>query len=357
MDQLSKELGSILPESRVAMFHRGSAGLYHLFRAIRVVGGVGEVVVPNLCCETVALAAYFAGHRVIFCDVDIDRPLVTPETLAEALSASTVAVVIVHLFGLTIDPLDFKEIRKEHPQVVFIEDIAHAVGGCDKNGCEVGHGFDHAMFSFSTSKILGGEGGVVATHRDDEISDVFHRIFLDTPDCGYDPLLALSLRNLVHAIADLHRAGSEGAGGDVRQAIWERFRPLIVGRGNFSDPGSAASDLRDRGKISRRRNDLAMLFLEENRNPQFKVPTILESETIWRLPVIAESEALRRRATEAIRRSGISVSNHYFPLNRLFGAPALPASESVSDRLINLWVDDTVTKSQIRTVAKLLNEL
>lgn len=357
MDPLSLELRGLFPDSRVSTFHRGSAGLFHLLRTIREERGAGEVVVPNLCCETVALAARYAGHEVRFADVDPGRLCISPRTLAEVIGPRTVAVVIVHLFGLTVDATDFDRCRTEHPAVIFIEDIAHAAGGHDGSQREVGRGFDHVMLSFSESKILGGEGGAIVSHRDDEVSAKFHATLPETLDGYVDPLLALSLRNLVHAIADLHRAGSEGAGSDIREEMWERYRPLIAGSGTFSDRGRAASDLKNRELIAQRRRRVAADYEAAIRNPGFRCPAILLGETCWRFPIIAESPDLRRRATEALRRKGIHASNHYFPLNRLFAAPALPESEALGDRLINLWVDDSVSPAQVAITARILNEL
>lgn len=357
MDPLLSELQEMFRGSRVGTFHRGSAGLYHLFRTIREVRGAGEVVVPNLCCETVALAARYAGHEVRFSDVDGGRLCVTPGTLAEVIGRRTVAVVIVHLFGLTVEAADFDALRKEHPGVIFIEDIAHAAGGRDRSQREVGHGFDHVMLSFSASKILGGEGGAVASHRDDDVSERFHGLAREAPAGEVDPLLSLSLRNLVHAVADLDRAGSKGAGNEIDGKMWERYRPLIAGSGTFRDRGRAAADLRNREAIARRRHDLAIAYEMAIRHPGLRCPGIRPGETCWRFPLLAETPPLRRRATEALRRAGFHASNHYFPLNRLFAAAPLPQSEDLGDRLINLWVDDSVSLPRIAEAARILNAL
>jgi dTDP-4-amino-4,6-dideoxygalactose transaminase len=357
MDLLSSELQRLFPDSRVRTYHRGSAGLYHLFRAIREVRGAGEVVVPNLCCETVALAARYAGHTLRFSDVDSRRLCITPGKLAEAIGPRTLAVVIVHLFGLTVDAADFDALRKEHPGVIFIEDVAHAAGGRDRSQHEVGHGFDHAMFSFSDSKILGGEGGAMVSHCDDEVSARFHQLAPEAAAGEPDPLLALSLRNLVHAIADLHRAGSKGAGNEIDIGMWEHYRPLIAGKGTFLDRGRAASDLRNRKAIARRRCGLAAAYEAAIRHPGLRCVSTLPGETCWRFPLVADGPELRRRATEALRCEGIQVSNHYFPLNRIFTAAPLPDSEALGDRLINLWVDESISEPQVAETARILNAL
>lgn len=356
IDPICLELNGMFPCSRVKTFHRGSAGLYHLFRAIRKKRGTGEVVIPNLCCETVALAARYAGHEVRFADVDSRKLCITPQSLADIMSPRTVAVVIVHLFGMTVDATNFDTLRKKHCNVIFIEDVAHAAGGYNNSDCEVGCGFDHAMFSFSDSKILGGEGGAIVSHREDEVSDEFHESECETCE-GADLLLALSLRNLVHAIADLHRAGSQGAGSEIGEKIWERFRPLITGSGTFGDRELAAWDLRNRTEIGKRRYRRAIAYRDKISNPKFVSTPIMQRETVWRFTLIAETNELRRKATDALRRAGICASNHYFPLNRLFNLPSMSESEKIGDKLLNLWVNDSVSHSQISAATKILNQL
>lgn len=348
---VAAELSLLFPGSRVREFRRGSAGLHRLFEVLRELRGPGEIVVPNLCCETVALAARYAGHVVQFADVDRERFCVTAQSVRDATGPLTRAVVIVHLFGLTTEASAFREVRESHPEVVFVEDLAHAAGGCDATG------FEHTMFSFSGSKILGGEGGAVVSHRDDELSRRLHETADEASDSMVDPLLALSLRNLVHSIADLHRAGEAGVSSEINPSFWDRYRSLIASAGSFQNPEKAVADLRNRETIRERRNDRAMQYHAAIRHDGFHSPVLLPGETCWRYPILAETPALRRRATEALRREGIPASNHYFPLNRLFGGEALANSEFVGDRILNLWADDSISEPQIAAAARVLNSL
>lgn len=355
--EVAMALSRIFPNSRVREFRRGSAGLYSLFKTIRDLHGAGEIIVPNLCCETVALAALFAGHQVRFADVDDQRFCVTPRTIQNAMGPLTRAVVVAHLFGLTVDASAFDELRTSNPGVIFIEDVAHAAGGRASNGCEVGSGFDHAMFSFSPTKILGGEGGAVISYRSDEVTTRFHDSQSATVDAEIDPLLALSLRNSVHAVADLHRAGSLGAAADISPAFWERFRPLVASDGPFKIGQRAVTDLKNRFDIQAQRVSRVAQYRRAIQHNGFTLVEFSEVETCWRFPILAESPTLRRRATDALRREGLNASNHYFPLNRLFCEDALCASESIGDRIINLWVDDSVSDMEISKTVKIINAL
>lgn len=353
---LSQECQAIFPGSSVHLFRRGSTGLYRLFEILGQLHGFGEIVVPALCCETVALAALYAGHAVRFADVDENRLCVTPQGVRAAMTPLTRAVVITHLFGLSVIPHDFDTLRAAYPAVAFIDDAAHAVGGRYDSLSEVGSGFDYAMLSFSASKVLAGEGGVIVCHRRSAVA----RLLDDSPSSSqlvppHMALLALSLRNLVHSIADLHRSGSPNAAREIDFRLWRRYEPLITIRAPFSDPDRAAHDLRIRHLIRARRRERVAQYQASLCTMRFRTPTFTAEETCWRLPVIADTPDLCKLATATIRAHGFHVSNHYFPLHRLFGGEALPNADTIGDRILNLWVDDSVPPSQITTIARLLN--
>lgn len=355
--EVAESLSLIFPGTRVSEFSRGSAGLYKIFKILKELNGAGEIVLPNLCCETVALAALCAGHKVRFADVDGQRFCVTPQSISEVMGPLTRAVVIVHLFGLTVDASAFHELRRLKPDVLFIEDVAHAAGGCDITGREVGSGFDHVMFSFSESKILGGHGGAIVSYRLDEITDRLHGQNFTTSEPKIDPLFALSLRNFTHAIADLERAGSSHAEGEIAHSFWEHFYPLVTYEGKICEASKALVDLRNRVSIRERRNSRVVNYRERINQNNIFIPEFSNLESCWRLPILAETPELRRRITDSLRHKGLQVSNHYFQLSRLFSTEDLKMSKYVSDRLINLWVDDTITDLTVTETARIINSI
>jgi dTDP-4-amino-4,6-dideoxygalactose transaminase len=129
--------------------------------ALRALGvGPGdEVVVPSFTFYASAEAIPPTGATPVFCDVDPESFLVTPDTVRAALTPRTRAVVAVHLFG-NVAPV--REI--EALGVPVLEDAAQAAGstGADGRPGAVGTA---ATFSFFPSKNLGamGDGGAVTT--------------------------------------------------------------------------------------------------------------------------------------------------------------------------------------------------
>jgi dTDP-3-amino-3,4,6-trideoxy-alpha-D-glucose transaminase len=132
--------------------------------ALRAMGiGPGdEVIVPSFTFYASAEAIPPTGATPVFCDVDPDTMMVTPETVRAVMTARTKAVVVVHLFG-NVAPVR----QIEALGVPVVEDSAQAAGSEGPDG-RPGRIGTIGTFSFFPSKNLGclGDGGAVTTCDD-----------------------------------------------------------------------------------------------------------------------------------------------------------------------------------------------
>ncbi len=137
--------------------------------ALRALGvGPGdEVVVPSFTFYASAEAIPPTGATPVFCDVDPETYLVTPETVRAALTPRTKAVIVVHLFGNVAPVAEIEALG-----VPVLEDAAQAAGALAADGRRAGALAAAATFSFYPSKNLGafGDGGAIAT-RDAALAD------------------------------------------------------------------------------------------------------------------------------------------------------------------------------------------
>lgn len=126
-----------------------------------------EVVVPSFTFYASAEAIASAGAVPVFCEVDPETRNLTAETVREALTARTAAILAVDLFG---SPAPLDELRGLG--LPILEDAAQAAGA-SLRGRMAGALGDVATFSFYPSKNLGcfGDGGAIATD-DDEIAEI-----------------------------------------------------------------------------------------------------------------------------------------------------------------------------------------
>lgn len=106
----------------------------------------------------------------VLVDCDIDNMNISLESIENAITPKTKAIVPVHLFGRAVDMDALMELAKEH-NLHVIEDNAQAVGGVysSKEGKKkLGTIGDIGTTSFFPSKNLGcyGDGGAIFTNND-----------------------------------------------------------------------------------------------------------------------------------------------------------------------------------------------
>jgi dTDP-4-amino-4,6-dideoxygalactose transaminase len=129
-----------------------------------------EVVVPANTFIATAAAVVRAGATPRFADVSDGTLLMTPRTLAEAITPRTRAVIVVHLFGQIPDMTGLLAVASQ-AGIAVIEDAAQA-HGAEWDGRPAGSFGEAACFSFYPGKNLGafGDAGAVVTSRS-ELAD------------------------------------------------------------------------------------------------------------------------------------------------------------------------------------------
>jgi dTDP-4-amino-4,6-dideoxygalactose transaminase len=161
-----REFAHYLGVKHVIGVANGTDALTIALRAMGV-GPGDDVIVPSFTFYASAEAVPPTGARPVFCDVDPDTMMVTPDTVRRALTPATKAVIAVHLFG-NVAPV--REI--EQLGVPVLEDAAQAAGSVGPDGRPGALG-RAGTFSFFPSKNLGclGDGGAIAT-SDDAVAEM-----------------------------------------------------------------------------------------------------------------------------------------------------------------------------------------
>ncbi|HVV57156.1 MAG TPA: DegT/DnrJ/EryC1/StrS family aminotransferase [Gaiellaceae bacterium] len=134
----------------------------HLSLVALGVGPGDEVITSSLTWPATANVIVHCGATPVFADVRDDTLNIDPERVAELISERTKAIVPVDLYGQAcdLDPL----LALGLP---VVEDAAHAAESRYR-GRKVGSIADLTCFSlYATKNIAAGEGGLIATDRDD----------------------------------------------------------------------------------------------------------------------------------------------------------------------------------------------
>jgi len=147
----------------------GTDALLIAMRGLGIKPGDEVITAANSWISTSAMITQ-AGGRVVFCDVDPVTFTIDPAQLESKITARTVGIIPVHLYGQAADMDPIMAIAERHGLWV-VEDCAQAHLATYK-GRLVGTFGTAATFSFYPSKNLGayGDAGCIVTN-DDHLAD------------------------------------------------------------------------------------------------------------------------------------------------------------------------------------------
>ncbi|HYE46179.1 MAG TPA: UDP-4-amino-4,6-dideoxy-N-acetyl-beta-L-altrosamine transaminase [Caulobacter sp.] len=323
----------------------GTASLHLAMLALGI--GPGDTcIVPSITFLATANCAAYVGARVVFADVDPDSGLMTPATLAAALSRAggpVRAVLPVHLRG---DACDLPGLARlaSGAGAVLVEDAPHALGTTMDFGAgreRVGDCAHSAMASFSfhpVKTIATGEGGMITTN---------------------DAALAAKLR-ILRSHGMIRPPGAE-------PWVYEMAEPGF----NYRLPDiNCALGLSQLGKLDRftaRRRALAARYAERLAPLANRVR--LAARPDWSDPalhllcVLIDFESLGVSRAEVMRRlaeAGVGSQVHYIPVHTQpywqarNGALDLPGATAWYERCLSLPLFPGMADTDVDRVAEAL---
>lgn len=162
---LEDEFKEYFDVKQAVAMNSATAGLHAAVAALKIGPGDEVIVTPYTMCAS-ASAVLMQGAIPVFADIKEDTFCIDPERIKEAITHSTKAILVVHLFGQSADMDEIISIAKEN-NLAVIEDVAQAPGATYK-GKLLGTIGDVGVFSLNQHKtITTGEGGVAITNSDD----------------------------------------------------------------------------------------------------------------------------------------------------------------------------------------------
>ena len=154
-------LAPVVGTPHVVAVTSATTGL-HLALHAAGIGRGDDVVVPSLSFIASTNAVWMVGAQPVFADVDAELPIVTVQSLEQAWTPTTRAVIAVHQLGVPFDRAAIAALCKDRG-AVLIEDAACAIGTLH-HGRPIAQDAELAVFSFHPRKVLTtGEGGAIAT--------------------------------------------------------------------------------------------------------------------------------------------------------------------------------------------------
>lgn len=166
--ELQRELEKYLNCPQVVLYTNGHLALENVIAAMQFPIN-SEVITTPFTFASTTHAIVRNGLMPVFCDINPDDYTIDVEKIESLITAKTVAIVPVHVYGNMCNVECIKEIANRHGLKV-IYDAAHAFGVKYKGVSSANFG-DASMFSFHATKIFNTiEGGAVCFQDDSFVS-------------------------------------------------------------------------------------------------------------------------------------------------------------------------------------------
>ena len=306
---LEERMAAYLEAEHVLALASGTAALHLALLALGV-GRGDEVITSPITWPATANVIEHCGATPVFCDVRDSDLNIDPTLIPALVTERTKAIMPVHLAG---QPADIDPILALGLPVV--EDAAHAAESRYR-GRKVGSISDATCFSlYATKNIAAGEGGLVATDRDDVAAAIRSmRLTRRGDGSRYDQVTAGFKANLSDILAAIALVQLDRL--DAHMRIRERQFALY-------DEGLAGLDGIE--PLARDERDTHALHLY-----------------VVRVDA-ARAGATRDSYQRALGEELIATSIHFLPVHRLtwFRArypaqPELPVAERAGDEVLSL---------------------
>jgi UDP-4-amino-4-deoxy-L-arabinose-oxoglutarate aminotransferase len=340
--ELEKALCELSGNKYAVALSSATAAMHLLTQAMEL-GPGDEVILPSMTWVSMANMVVQSGATPVFCDVDRETLLATPETIAEKITPKTKMILPVHFAGA---PFDLDGVRKIAGGIPVVEDAAHAAGTYYK-GKHIGS-TGTAIFSFHAIKnITTGEGGLLLSDNEKLASDIrawkFHGIGVDAFDRqnkGRSPQAEVMFPGFKYNLTDICAA---------------------IG----------VSQLKRLEQINAKRRELAMLYRELLANiPEIRPladPEGYDFTHAWHLFIVrVDSPKLDRNAfMNELKAENIGTGLHFrcchlqkfYRETYGFTPGVLPATEYNSDHICSLPLFPDMTADDVQDVVDAIKKV
>jgi dTDP-4-amino-4,6-dideoxygalactose transaminase len=313
-----------------------SMGLLIALRALDVKPG-DEVITTPMTFVSTTNAVLHAGATPKLVDVEPTTGLIDPDAVRAAITARTVGVLPVHLYGQLADMRSLRSIADARG-LFILEDSAHGIE-MERDGVRPGELGDAAVFSFyATKNITSGDGGAVATRS----------------------------ARTAERLRQLRNHGVSKAASERHGSRYQHWDMLELGyKANLTDLDAAllmpqlalVEDKRTRReKIASRYELLLRQRLTDDPSSMRGVPWLIErrGRSSHHLFTIHSWPEQRDLMLSKLGEAGIGTAVNYRAIHRLahlverlgIARGELPVAEEIGDRTISLPMYPTLTEDE-----------
>jgi dTDP-4-amino-4,6-dideoxygalactose transaminase len=175
-ERLEAEMRDYLSVPCAMLFNNGTIALLVALKMMNLPPG-SEVITTPLTFAATAHAIVWNWLTPVFVDVTPETLTIDPQSVEEAITKKTSAILAVHVYGNLCDVHSLQDIADRHG-LRLVYDAAHAFGAT-LDGRGIGSFGDASVFSFHATKLFHTfEGGLITTPQpQDEETIYFLRNF------------------------------------------------------------------------------------------------------------------------------------------------------------------------------------
>jgi perosamine synthetase len=369
--QLEAEFAKKFGGVGAVSFESGRVSLWAILKALGI-GDGDEVIVQAFTCVVVPDAVIWTGATPIYVDVR-DNFNADPEEIERAITPRTKAIVVQHTFGIAAEVDKVMAIARKQ-RVVVIEDCAHTVGGVYKKGL-LGSWAPISFFSFGQEKAISSvRGGIVVTKdaqfaeklRDTQSSLKFlsrrsivryllHPILWSIVNPTYYLVLGKGLLFLAYR---LRLTGFLVTPEELRAGKPPQFPAKLAN----AQAAAALSQLNRVERFNKKRTELAVYYHRHlGKILGIKTPEDFSSPLL-RFPMrLGNSSGLREYARTRHTILGNWYNEPIYPKGTdlakvCYKKEMYPNAERLSQEVINLPLNPTITTKEAARVVKIVTE-
>jgi perosamine synthetase len=349
----AQALVSSTRSKHIFLTNSGISSFYAVLKALKNISGKSEVVLPAYTAGSLVVAVRKAGLKPVLCDISLEDFSLDQNSLKDAISSNTLAVVGVHMFGINMNGV--ASLKSRIPQGVFlIEDCAQSMGSrtADRESGAFG---DVGFFSFNRGKNLPLYGGGAIVTDNDTIAHNVERELAGLKGGGVFSLIKDLLKIVAFSVSGnpvfyglcfpiISRFKEVAPPGDF---ALKEMGPLQAGL------GLELMKRREEFFFARHKNGIALATGLEVSGKVIlpKIPE-LTRYVFNRFPIVFKDTGARIRAEEMLAARGIETSRMYLrPLHHMFDlgyAPQdFPNAVYLAQNLLTLPVHPSVSAADI----------
>ncbi len=165
IDLFIKEFKNIINRNYILPVSNCTAAIHLSLLALDIKPG-DEIIVPDITWIASVAPIIYVGATPIFVDINKDDWCISIDSIKNAITKKTKAIIAVDLYGNMPNMDELIKIANEN-NLFVIEDAAESLGSKFKNKPAGSFG-DISVFSFNATKLaMAGQGGVLATDNEE----------------------------------------------------------------------------------------------------------------------------------------------------------------------------------------------